>query len=170
MTDLTYPAIAMMRGRFFNRFDRPLSFPTAFDSFCRLVRLRLCLTCCPAVLGMHSVIHSVLQDTSIEDLWIPYFAVTTDISAMTSRIHTQGSLWRYVRASMSLSGYFPPMCDPQDGHQLLDGGALPCFLPSFLLDFLHSRTLLHRLCGQPSGGRYAKYIWRSDHYCCGWYA
>jgi predicted acylesterase/phospholipase RssA len=33
-----------------------------------------------------------------------------------------GSLWRYIRASMSLSGYMPPMCDPTDGHLLLDGG------------------------------------------------
>ncbi|PSN45232.1 hypothetical protein C0J52_07012 [Blattella germanica] len=32
------------------------------------------------------------------------------------------SLWRYVRASMSLSGYMPPLCDPSDGHLLLDGG------------------------------------------------
>nr|CAD7460763.1 unnamed protein product [Timema tahoe] len=33
-----------------------------------------------------------------------------------------GSLWRYIRASMSLSGYMPPLCDPVDGHLLLDGG------------------------------------------------
>lgn len=33
-----------------------------------------------------------------------------------------GSLWRYVRASMSLSGYMPPLCDPRDGHLLMDGG------------------------------------------------
>ena len=33
-----------------------------------------------------------------------------------------GSLWRYVRASMSLSGYLPPLCDPADGSLLLDGG------------------------------------------------
>lgn len=33
-----------------------------------------------------------------------------------------GTLWRYVRASMSLSGYMPPLCDPSDGHLLLDGG------------------------------------------------
>ena len=33
-----------------------------------------------------------------------------------------GSLWRYVRASMSLSGYLPPLCDPLNGHLLLDGG------------------------------------------------
>lgn len=33
-----------------------------------------------------------------------------------------GSLWRYVRASMTLSGYLPPLCDPKDGNLLMDGG------------------------------------------------
>lgn len=33
-----------------------------------------------------------------------------------------GSLWQYIRSSMSLSGYMPPLCDPNDGHLLLDGG------------------------------------------------
>ncbi|XP_010167880.1 patatin-like phospholipase domain-containing protein 7, partial [Antrostomus carolinensis] len=56
------------------------------------------------------------------DLWIPYFTITTDITASAMRVHTDGSLWRYVRASMSLSGYMPPLCDPKDGHLLMDGG------------------------------------------------
>ncbi|GCB76780.1 hypothetical protein scyTo_0019195, partial [Scyliorhinus torazame] len=62
-------------------------------------------------------------NTSIaDDLWIPYFNVTTDITASAMRVHKDGSLWRYVRASMSLSGYLPPLCDPKDGHLLMDGG------------------------------------------------
>lgn len=40
----------------------------------------------------------------------------------TSTLSPAGSLWRYVRASMSLSGYLPPLCDPKDGHLLMDGG------------------------------------------------
>lgn len=32
-----------------------------------------------------------------------------------------GCLWRYVRASMSIAGVFPPMCDYKDGHLLVDG-------------------------------------------------
>lgn len=32
-----------------------------------------------------------------------------------------GVLWRYCRASMSIAGIFPPICDPMDGHLLLDG-------------------------------------------------
>jgi lysophospholipid hydrolase len=67
-------------------------------------------------------IERVFGNRLIEDLWIPYFCISTDISASQMRVHSHGSLWRYVRASMSLSGYLPPMCDPDDGHLLLDGG------------------------------------------------
>jgi len=72
--------------------------------------------------GFNASIEGVFGDRQIEDLWIPYFAVTTDISSSQQRVHRSGSLWRYVRASMSLSGYLPPLCDPNDGHLLLDGG------------------------------------------------
>lgn len=70
----------------------------------------------------NKTIHGTFGDVCIEDLWIPYFTLTTDISASCARTHTHGSLWRYVRSSMSLSGYMPPLCDPKDGHLLLDGG------------------------------------------------
>ncbi|PNF32500.1 hypothetical protein B7P43_G03868 [Cryptotermes secundus] len=70
----------------------------------------------------NQTIFSTFGDTHIEDLWLPYFTVTTDITASSMRVHTHGSLWRYIRASMSLSGYMPPLCDPTDGHLLLDGG------------------------------------------------
>ncbi|XP_073496672.1 patatin-like phospholipase domain-containing protein 7 isoform X1 [Phyllobates terribilis] len=67
-------------------------------------------------------ISCIFKDKQIEDLWIPYFNITTDITASAMRVHTDGCLWRYVRASMSLSGYMPPLCDPKDGHLLMDGG------------------------------------------------
>ncbi|XP_052581440.1 patatin-like phospholipase domain-containing protein 7 isoform X3 [Peromyscus californicus insignis] len=72
--------------------------------------------------GFNNSISSIFRDRQIEDLWLPYFAITTDITASAMRVHTDGSLWRYVRASMSLSGYMPPLCDPKDGHLLMDGG------------------------------------------------
>lgn len=72
--------------------------------------------------SFNSGINSVFKDKQIEDLWLPYFNITTDITAFSMRVHTYGSLWRYVRASMSLSGYLPPLCDPKDGHLLMDGG------------------------------------------------
>uniref|UniRef100_A0A8B9GV02 lysophospholipase n=1 Tax=Astyanax mexicanus TaxID=7994 RepID=A0A8B9GV02_ASTMX len=72
--------------------------------------------------SFNSSIGGVFKGKQIEDLWLPYFNITTDITASSMRVHTDGSLWRYVRASMSLSGYLPPLCDPKDGHLLMDGG------------------------------------------------
>jgi lysophospholipid hydrolase len=62
----------------------------------------------------------VFSDMHIEDLWINYFCVTTNITFSRMEIHQVGYIWRYVRASMSLSGFLPPMCD--NGTLLLDGG------------------------------------------------
>ncbi|CAH4035121.1 neuropathy target esterase sws isoform X5 [Pieris brassicae] len=70
----------------------------------------------------NTTIKATFGEVHIEDLWLPYFTVTTDISSSCMRVHRHGSLWRYIRASMSLSGYMPPLCDPVDGHLLLDGG------------------------------------------------
>ncbi|CAB3402925.1 unnamed protein product [Caenorhabditis bovis] len=67
-------------------------------------------------------IKDLFDDRLIEDLWIPYFCISTDISTSEMRVHQSGPLWSYCRASMSLAGYLPPLCDPQDGHLLLDGG------------------------------------------------
>ncbi|RCH92206.1 phosphatidylcholine and lysophosphatidylcholine phospholipase, partial [Rhizopus stolonifer] len=59
-------------------------------------------------------------DSQIEDYWLPYFAVTTNITFSRMEVHTTGYAWRYIRASMSLSGYMPPICD--NGNMLVDGG------------------------------------------------
>jgi lysophospholipid hydrolase len=72
--------------------------------------------------AFNRVIHEVFGEKQIEDLWLPYFCITTDITESRMKVHRLGSLWRYVRSSMSLSGYLPPLCDPVDGHLLLDGG------------------------------------------------
>ncbi|RUP44561.1 acyl transferase/acyl hydrolase/lysophospholipase [Jimgerdemannia flammicorona] len=60
------------------------------------------------------------MDSQIEDFWLPYFAVTTNITFSRMEVHTKGYAWRYVRASMSLSGYLPPICE--NGDMLVDGG------------------------------------------------
>ncbi|KAK3687666.1 hypothetical protein B0T22DRAFT_375297 [Podospora appendiculata] len=58
--------------------------------------------------------------TQIEDFWLEYYCNTTNISKSRQEFHTSGYAWRYVRASMSLAGLLPPLCD--EGSMLLDGG------------------------------------------------
>ncbi|KAK9767569.1 phosphatidylcholine and lysophosphatidylcholine phospholipase, variant 2 [Basidiobolus ranarum] len=74
------------------------------------------------------------SDTQIEDLWLPYFCVTTNITLSRMETHRMGYLWRYVRASMSLSGFLPPLCD--NGHMLVDGGYMDNLPVSALEDIL----------------------------------
>ncbi len=50
-------------------------------------------------------------DIRIEDLWLDYFCISTDLTDMREIVHRNGMLWRYVRASMSLGPYLPPMCE-----------------------------------------------------------
>lgn len=87
-------------------------------------------------------IYEVFGDIQIEDLWLPYFTVTTDITSSCPRIHKHGSLWRYVRSSMSLSGYLPPLCDPVDGHLLLDGGYVNNLPADIMHDVMGAETIL----------------------------
>jgi lysophospholipid hydrolase len=60
-------------------------------------------------------------ELEIEDLWLPFFCCSTDITLSQERVHTKGSFWRYCRASMSYAWFLPPLCDPVDGHLLMDG-------------------------------------------------
>uniref|UniRef100_A0A0K0CZI5 Patatin-like phospholipase domain containing 6 n=1 Tax=Angiostrongylus cantonensis TaxID=6313 RepID=A0A0K0CZI5_ANGCA len=71
---------------------------------------------------MNKTLQELFEENEIENLWIPYFCISTDITTSEMRVHRSGPLWAYCRASMSLAGYLPPMCDPLDGHLLLDGG------------------------------------------------
>lgn len=63
-----------------------------------------------------------LFDVAIEDLWIPYFAVSSNLTRNRVEVHTHGSLWKAVRASVSLPGILPPVLE--HGDLLVDGGVL----------------------------------------------
>ncbi|MFY0614242.1 MAG: patatin-like phospholipase family protein [Hyphomicrobiaceae bacterium] len=57
----------------------------------------------------------------IEDLWIPYFAVSTNLSSGGLHCQREGELWEAVRASGSVPALLPPFFT-DDGEMLVDGG------------------------------------------------
>lgn len=65
-------------------------------------------------------IFKTFGDSQIEDFWLEFYCNTTNISRSRAEYHSSGYVWRYVRASMSLAGLIPPICD--EGSMLLDGG------------------------------------------------
>jgi predicted acylesterase/phospholipase RssA/CRP-like cAMP-binding protein len=61
-------------------------------------------------------------DTQIEDLWINYFCVSSNLTRAKIMVHDRGILWRCLRASCALPGIIPPIM--YNGDLLLDGGLL----------------------------------------------
>lgn len=71
-------------------------------------------------------VHEVMGDSRIEDLWRPFFCVSTNLSTASPVIHDRGPLWRAVRASISLPGIFSPILNDKN-ELLVDGGVMNNF-------------------------------------------
>jgi NTE family protein/lysophospholipid hydrolase len=68
------------------------------------------------------ILDYAFADLMIEDLWTPYFCVSSNLTRARMMVHRRGSLRRAVRASISLPGILPPVIDDQD--LLVDGGLM----------------------------------------------
>jgi NTE family protein len=61
-------------------------------------------------------------DLAIEDLFLPYFCVSSNLSKSIPVIHSNGLLWMAVRCSISIPGVFTPVS--HEGDILVDGGVM----------------------------------------------
>jgi predicted acylesterase/phospholipase RssA/CRP-like cAMP-binding protein len=64
----------------------------------------------------------VYGDRDIEDLWLPFFCVSTSLTRARTVLHRRGPLVQALRASVAIPGLFPPVPDGDD--LLVDGGLL----------------------------------------------
>jgi predicted acylesterase/phospholipase RssA/CRP-like cAMP-binding protein len=64
----------------------------------------------------------LLGDGRIEDLWLPYACMTSNLTRATADAHTEGPLVRLVLASNSVPGLAPPVYHLGDVH--VDGGVM----------------------------------------------
>jgi NTE family protein/lysophospholipid hydrolase len=71
---------------------------------------------------LERMIADMFGDAQIEDLWMPFFCVSADLTQAEMRVHARGPLGRAVRASMSLPGIAIPVQD--SGSMLVDGGLM----------------------------------------------
>jgi len=64
----------------------------------------------------------IFEKLKIEDLWIPFFCISSNLSTQAEVVHRKGLLWKALRASASLPGIVPPVV--MHGQLHLDGGLL----------------------------------------------
>lgn len=75
--------------------------------------------------------------TLIEDLWLPFIAVSSNLTRRSVELHTRGPAWAALRASGALPGVVDPHI--HDGELLVDGA---------LIDNLPVRVARERLAGR----------------------
>ena len=61
-------------------------------------------------------------DWDIEDYWLPYFCVSTNLTTAKQVVHRSGNSALAIRSSVSIPGVLPPV--PCNGELLVDGGVL----------------------------------------------
>ena len=61
-------------------------------------------------------------EREIEDLALPFFCVTADLTAGAACVHRHGMLWRWLRASVAIPGVLPPVFHA--GRVYVDGGVI----------------------------------------------
>ncbi|MEZ4550148.1 MAG: patatin-like phospholipase family protein [Desulfobacterales bacterium] len=64
----------------------------------------------------------IFQDIHIEDLWLPFFCVSTNLTLASAVIHRRGLLLNAIRASCAVPGLVPPVI--QNNEILVDGGIM----------------------------------------------
>ena len=85
------------------------------------------------------MLQTVFGDTTIEDLWIPYFCVSSNITRAEIVVHRTGPVWWSLRASSSLPGLVPPVV--HNGELLYDG----CLLNNLPIDVMREEIKGGRL-------------------------
>jgi predicted acylesterase/phospholipase RssA/CRP-like cAMP-binding protein len=71
---------------------------------------------------LERVMRDQFEGLDIEDLWLPFFCVSTDLARAAPTVHDRGELWKAVAASCSIPGIFPPR--RAGGRLLVDGGVI----------------------------------------------
>jgi NTE family protein/lysophospholipid hydrolase len=101
--------------------------------------------------GVLEAARSVVGDTQIEDLWIPFFCVSASLNAQTMKVHTRGSLLKSVLASTRVPGIYPPVVWGTD--LLVDGGIANNLPVDVMKDFSNRGTVIAVDCsalGEPT--------------------
>ncbi|ACL55207.1 patatin-like phospholipase family protein [Methylobacterium nodulans] len=78
-------------------------------------------------------------DARIEDLWLPFFCVSSNLTTGAAMVHREGPLVPALRASIAIPGLLPPVLDAEG--VLVDGGVMNN-LPADLMAALGRGTVL----------------------------
>jgi len=71
------------------------------------------------------LLRTAFGEKDIEDLIMPFFCVTANLTSSSADIHQTGRLWRWLRGSVAIPGVLPPFNEAGEVH--VDGGVINNF-------------------------------------------
>jgi predicted acylesterase/phospholipase RssA len=87
-----------------------------------------------------AVMMEIFGGLCVEDLWCPYFCVSSNLTRAEPVVHQTGLLWKSVRTSIAIPGVFSPIL--HEGDVLVDGGALNNFPVDIMRDLCKRGTVI----------------------------
>lgn len=87
-----------------------------------------------------SLIELYGEHSKIEDLWLNYFCVSTDLVSKNLYVHDRGLLWESIRSSISLPFIYPPVSF--NDKLLIDGGVLNNIPTDVMRQYSHSSKII----------------------------
>jgi predicted acylesterase/phospholipase RssA len=88
---------------------------------------------------------------TFEDLWLPFFCVSANITTSWEMVHRRGDLVPVIRASVSIPGVMPPVPFGED--LLVDGGVMNNLPADIMRGEVEDGTVIAVNVAPPSGPR-----------------
>lgn len=99
-------------------------------------------------------IKSIFKNQQIQNFWLEYYCVTTSLKSFEECVHFNGPAFKYVRASMAISGLIPPVFYKDD---ILCDGAYVNNVPTDVMASLDVRNVISVNVGTSFSDRFDPY-------------
>lgn len=87
---------------------------------------------------------SIFKKDQIQDFWLEYYCVTTNLKNIEQSVHFNGSAFKYVRSSMAVAGLVPPVFYKDE---ILCDGAYVNNVPTDVMSSLDVKNIISvRVC------------------------
>jgi len=99
-------------------------------------------------------LNSTFKKQQIQNFWLEYYCVTTNLKSLEENIHFNGPASTFIRASMSISGMFPPVFYNDD---ILCDGAYLNNVPTDVMRSLEVKNVISVDVGTSFNDKYDPY-------------
>lgn len=100
------------------------------------------------------IIKSVFQMQKIQNFWLEFYCVTTNLKTLEENVHFNGSAHKYIMASMSISGILPPVFH---NNSILCDGAYVNNIPYDVMSSMNAKNVISVTVGSDFNTNFDQY-------------